>query len=217
MRSAALPSALVLAGLALTVAPRSASAGNPWEELMGPGKPRLWNDPEGRFSIDLPVGWTAAPRRGAPNVVDFIKQHPDFGYTARVTVEMRTLPPGVKTAHFAVKVQDETKRAARAFRLIEADKIEVSGVTAHRTYFTFHELSNVELANEAVQLALLAGERGFIITFVCASGAREVFWEDFEKMVRGFAGRGPGESGPMPKERKRLRAGEMVNPDGVQY
>ncbi|MCK6551243.1 hypothetical protein L6R52_35740 [Myxococcota bacterium] len=217
MRLALTASSLVLASLALAALPRAASAGNPWEELMGPGKPRLWNDPEGRFSIDLPVGWTAGARRGMPNVVDFIKEHPDHGYTARVSVEMRTLPPGVKTAHFAVKVQDETKRAARAFRLLEADKVEVSGVTAHRTYFTFHELSNAELSNEAVQLAFLVGERGFVITFVCAAGARGVFWEDFEKMLRGFSGRGPGETRPMPKERKRIRAGEMVNPDAVQY
>jgi hypothetical protein len=52
---------------------------------------------------------------------------------------------------------------------------------------------------------------------MCASGTRGVFWEDVEKMLKSFSGRAPGDDSPMPKQRKRIRAGEMVNPDGVGY
>lgn len=208
--------ALILAG-ALLVAPSLAEAGNPWEELMGPGKARLWTDPEGRFFLDLPVGWTAEARRGETGIVDFTKLHPDNGYAAHVTVEIRTVPPDVKTAHFADRVEDETRRQAPGYRLLERDRAQISGISAVRTYFTFRELQNAELTNEGVQLVLVNGERAFIITFVAAAGTRGVFWEDFEKMVKGFGARAPGDESPMPKQRKKVRAGEMVNPDAVGY
>ena len=68
-------------------------SGNPWEDLMG-HKPNLWTDPQARFFLDLPVGWEAKEREGLP-VVDFWKNHPDNGFVAHVTVEMRALPPNV--------------------------------------------------------------------------------------------------------------------------
>jgi hypothetical protein len=204
-------------GLVL-LAPATALAGNPWEELMGPGKPIIWNDPGARFYLDLPVGWTAEPRRGEEHVVDFFKQHPDYGHTSRVTVEMRTVPPGVKPAHFAARMLEEVKKQAPRFTMLEADKIPISGVTGHRSYFTYQERGNVELTNEAVQIVFLIAERAFIITFLCPYGTRSIFWEDFEKMVKNFVGRGPGEETlTTPQKRKRVKAGEMVNPDAIPY
>lgn len=198
--------------------PSLARAGNPWEELMGPGKPRLWTDPAARFYLDLPIGWSPSARKQQTSVVDFWKTHEDDGYVAHVTVEMRTVPPDVKTAHFAFRVTDETKAKAHGYRLLEEDRIEVSGTQAYRKHFTYQERKNTELTNEVVQVVFLVGERAFIVSLETALGARGVFWEDFEKMVKAFVGRSPGgESEPLPKERKRIRAGEMVNPDALKY
>jgi hypothetical protein len=209
---------LAFGALAVLLAPAAAFAGNPWEELMGPGKPIIWNDPGARFYLDLPVGWTGEPRQGAEHIVDFWKTHPDSGYVGHVTVEMRNLPPGVKGAHFSSRIEDEVKKTAPQYRLLERGRVPISGVNGHRTYFTFQERNNAELMNEAVQVVFLIGERAFIVTFVCAAGTRGVFWEDYEKMIRGFVGRAPGdESAGTPKQRKRVKAGEMVNPDALPY
>lgn len=215
MRVTFRPFALLLAG-AYLVAPIAAEAG-PWEDLMGEGKPQIWTDPKSRFYLDLPVGWKAKPNPDYP-VVDFWKQHPDYGHTARVSVEMRTLPPNVNTRHFALSHINDIKKRAPQFRMIKESRLRVSGVPAVRMHFTFQERNNVALVNEVTQVILIVGERAFIITLQTAFGAREIFLEDFKKMVKGFTGRAPGEeSRPTPRQRKRVKSGEMVNPDAVGY
>lgn len=205
---------LVMIGL---LAPATALAKNPWEELMG-RKARMWSDPKGRFSIDLPVGWTAKPQSDAP-IVDFWKRHPDHGYVAHVSVAMKTVPPSVDVRHFALHVEKDIKAHARGYKVLERQRVDVSGHRAVRTHFTYRELGNAQLVNEVDQYVVVIGERAFIIAFEHAYGARSIFEEDFGHMVKGFAGRGPGEEGFVrgKKKRRRVRAGEMVNPDAVRY
>lgn len=206
-----------LLALLLLLAPATAWAGNPWEELMG-RKPHLWTDPEARFYLDLPVGWKGTVREGATSVVDFWKRHADYGYVAHVTVEMRRLPPNVAVRHFALQVTEEVKRATKLYRAKGTRAIKVSGTKAIRTEFTHREQGNAQLVNEVTQVVLVVGERAFIIMMETAMGTRPVFAEDFDIMLKGFVGRAPGqESRPMPKKRKRVRAGEMINPDAVKY
>lgn len=209
---------LLLAGLLLASAtPRFADAANPWEELMG-RKPRTWSDPKGRFSIDLPVGWAAKVQDGAP-VVDFWKRHPDHGAVAHVTVMMKTVPPNVNVRHVALHVEKDVKKTARGFQVLERERLSMSGRDAVRTHFTYRELGNAQLVNEVDQYVVVLGERAFVLTFEHAFGARPIFTEDFGHMVKGFAGRAPGEEGVFgkKKKRRRVRAGEMINPDAVRY
>lgn len=207
---------LLLVTIAAGLAPFEAEAG-PWEDLMGPGKPRMWTDPKARFYTDLAVGWEAKPRPDVP-VVDFVKQDRDRGLSAHVQVEMRMLPPNVNTRHFALRVLEQTKKRAPQYRQLGEDRLKVSGVPAVRTHFTYRVHGNAAMQNEVVQTVFIVGERGFIVTLETLAGARGVFWEDFEKMLKGFSGRAPGEeSRPLPKRRKRVKSGEMVNPDAVKY
>lgn len=203
----------LLLGLAV---PQIAEAKNPWEELMG-RKPRTWTDPEGRFSIDLPVGWTAKPQASAP-IVDFWKRSADHGAVAHVTVTIKPVPPGVNVRHLALHVEKDIKARARGFQVVERGRLQVGGQPAVRTHFTYRELGNVQLVNEVDQYVLVIAERAFILTFEHAYGARPLFEEDFGYMVKGFSGRGPGERILRgKKKRRRVRAGEMVNPDAVRY
>ena len=189
----------------------------PWEDLFGEEKGKIWNDPEGRFTIALPIGWKSKVHKGAP-VVDFWKTNPDLGYTAKATVLMRTLPPKVKIRHFAVRMLDQTKSSVQGFRMLSQSRRTVDGLPAIQTHFTYRERNNAQLTNEVVQIALVKGERGFVITLEVAAGTREVFWKDFGKMLKGFGGRAPGmESTAMPKARRRVRKGEMIHPDAVRY
>ncbi len=207
---------LVVPALIFLASP--ARAGNPWEEMFGPEKGKLWTDPSARFYLELPVGWTGQPRKNAPAIVDFVKQHPDTGFVARVTVEMRQIPPGVKVGHFASRIEDEMKQQARAYHLVQRDKVEVSGTTGIRTYFTHQEQNNAELVDEVVQVVFIESERAFIVTFMCAAGTRGVFWEDYERMMKSLVGRGVGdESLPLPKKKRPMKAGEMINPDKIPY
>jgi hypothetical protein len=208
--------ALALATAGLPAAP--ALAGNPWEDLMGPGKPRTWTDPEGRFSLDLPLGWEAKASTGAASV-DFWRDHKDSGFVARVTVEVRTLPPGVSTRHFALKVRDETRRAAPGFRLLGEERRVIGGQEATWTQFVYAERGNAQLQNEVVQVVMVRGERAFLVTLEMALGTREVFLEEFETMLRGFSTGGattPGEAG-RPGSRRKIKSGEMINPDAIGY
>lgn len=184
---------------------------------MGPGKPRLWTDPKARFYTDLPVGWEAKPSDVAP-IVDFVKRNRDNGHTAHIRVEMRTLPPGVNTRHFALRILEDVKKKAPGFKQVGEDRPKISGVPAVRTQFTYRVHGNAALHNEVVQAVFIIGERGFIITLETRVGVRGVFWEEYEKIINGFAGRAPGDEGrPTPKRRKRVKSGEMVNPDAVRY
>lgn len=195
----------------------SARAENPWEELMG-RKPRLWSDPQGRFTIDLPIGWSADEKQSANGMIGFWRQHPDYGHSAHVTVEIKNLPPGVKLAHFGVRVAEDVQKVAKNYNPIEEDRIDLGGMPAIRRYFTYQEKAHAQLTNEVVQIIAVSGERGYIITLETGYGVRQIFWEDFNLMLRGFSAgaemridRKPGEG------RKRLKAGEMVNPNGVPY
>lgn len=210
---------LVLTSVLLSaIAMPSPALAGPWEELFGPGKGRLWVDPSARFYLELPVGWTAEPRKGASSFVDLWKVNPDNGFRAHVTVEMRSLPPGVKAAHLAARVEEEARRAAYQFRMVQKDKIEISGTTGYRAYFTHQERNNAELTDEVVQVVFVATERAFIITFECGFGTRPVFWEEYERMMKTFVGRGVGEESlPLPKKQKPARSGEIVNPDAVPF
>ncbi len=206
-----------LLALALLAVPAAAFAGNPWEELMG-RKPNTWADPKARFSIDLPVGWTAAERAGVP-VVDFWKTHPDNGYVAHVTVEMRNLPPNVNVRHFALSVTNDVKAATKLYKPIGESRIAISGTHGIRTDFAHRERGNAQLVNEVTQVVFIVGERGFVLMMENAAGTRPAFQDDFDIMLKGFVGRAPGQE-ILPvdaKKRRKVRAGEMINPDAIKY
>ncbi len=193
----------------------TAHAGNPWDELMGTGKPKMFNDPEGRFSIGLPIGWKAVNQG---EITTFSKSNSDLGATAVVNVEMRPVPPKVRLSHFVHRVTQETVAAAPNYQVLSKDKTTVSGAPAQRVHFRYQERGNAQLANEAVQVIFITGERAWVITFLTALGARSIFWEDFGQMVKYFTARGATE--PVVRKRKRrrkLKAGEMVNPDMIKY
>ena len=196
--------------------PQTALAGNPWEELMGPGKGNIWTDPQGRFSINLPVNWKAA-KANESQVVTFSKINKDRGHSAIVNVEMRTLPPGVKLSHFALHVEKELKKSARNLRKGTSTRIAVTGRKAQKTEYSYQERGHALRTNYASRVVLIDGERGWIITFLSAYGAQGIFMEEFDKMISSF---NPGSTGrPVRpgKKRKKLRAGEMVNPELLKY
>ncbi len=206
---------LVLVAPAL--APATAEAGNPWEDLMGPGKPQIWTDPQSRFHLDLPVGWKALPDEH-PTVVRFGRHHPDYGLSALVTVEVRSVPDGVSLRHFAVRVEQEVEASAPGYQLLGEDKIRVSGRRAIRRHFQYRDRNNAQRYREVVQVITVLPERAFVITLETGYGSRGIFWEEYEKMVNGFRGRTPAEDHlPMPKQRRRIKSGEMINPDAVRY
>ncbi len=206
-----------LAALMLVLLSPPADAKNPWEELMGPGKPRMWADPQGRFYLDLPVGWKAVPRKDEP-VVDFWKQNVDNGFVVHATVLMRPVPPKVSVRHYALKVEQETKQSAPRYQRVSKEKTTMSGVPARKTRFIYMERGHANLVNEAEQHVFIIGERAFVVTFEMARGVYPAFEEDIEKMVKGFVGRRPGDENlATPKARKRIKSGEMVNPNAVRY
>ncbi|MBI2373166.1 MAG: hypothetical protein HYV07_04130 [Deltaproteobacteria bacterium] len=205
--------------LSLILAAPPVLAGNPWEELMG-RKPQMWSDPEGRFAVDLPQGWKATSKNRAPNIVEFFKTESEHGLTAKVSMEIRTVPKGVKLAHFVQRVNEESNRAVRELRIVETDQLEVSGTQARRQLVTYQLFGHTELRAEAVQVIMVGEERAYVFTLETPFGARGLFWEDFEIMVKGLSLSGTGAPAMRTSPdapRKKLRAGEMVNPDELKY
>lgn len=183
---------------------------------MGDEKPRTWVDPDGRFSLDLPIAWKAMSPKGAP-IVDFVKNVPHHGIAAKVSVEMRSIPPGVRLTHFDLAIEREMKKSARNYRLLAQEKLQVGESTARRRHFTYQEFGNAQLTNEAVQIVLVTDSTAWIITLLTAAGARDHFQADFDKMLKRFNPSGEVRSVVGAKKRKKLRSGEMVNPDLIKY
>jgi hypothetical protein len=204
--------------LALMLPTSTALAGNPWEELMGKDQGKTWTDPGGRFSLKKPVNWTARPRKGAPQFVDFEKTHPDYGHSARLTVEMRYIPPKVRLSHFALRVEKEIRKQARNYRPLAREKTKLDNKSGIRTHFTYQVRGNAQLTNEVQQIIAISGERAWIITFETAAGVQRIFQEDYRRMIRTFSAMAAGEiTTQRGKKRRRIRAGEMVNPDMIKY
>lgn len=202
--------------ITLALVPATALSGNPYEDLFG-RKPQLWTDPDGRFAIDLPVGWEAKYKSGEPYVA-FIRVDQDQGLSAQVTVELKPLPPETRLNHFLLRVQEDTKKLAPGYRVIDQDKVTIAGVDARRTLFTYQVRGNAQLSNEVVQVVLVQGDRGFIITMETVLGGRARFWEEFELMTKGFSPHAlAGTAGPTRQGRQKIRSGELVNPDALKY
>lgn len=207
--------------LALLMLPVAAGAqSNPWESTFG-RKPKIWTDPDGRFSLDLPPGWNPVKTKDpAPNPVMITCAREDSGQRAVLSVEMRMLPPGTRLAHFAQRVDEEVRGVARQYRPIDQDKIEVSGVTAQRKLFSYQQMAHAEMLAEVTQVMFIIGERGFVITLETGFGARLGFWEDFELITKSFSGAAPGEETRAVSPggtRKSLGPGQMLNPDVAKY
>jgi hypothetical protein len=101
--------------------------------------------------------------------------------------------------------------------MLSEDRITVSGASAIRRHFTYQEQAHAQLTNEVVQIIFLVGERGFVMTLATALGVRQAYQDDFDRILQSFVGSAPGEEVPTPTKRKKIRSGEMVNPDGVPY
>ena len=67
------------------------------------------------------------------------------------------------------------------------------------------------------QILLITEERAWTVTLSTAQNAGALFAEDFERMVKYFNPSSAGEPLQPKKRRRRLKAGEMVNPDRLQY
>ena len=205
--------ALGLLGVATSTA---AWAANPWEQLMG-RKPEVWSDPGGRFSTDLPVGWKAEAKETDP-VVRFVRVHPGTGLTAQIEVQMRPLPNDVRATHLDAHVQGENRSQAPGYKVLERKKVSVAGTQGVQTYFSYRARNNADLGREVVQTVFVLGERGYILTLETLAGARPLFWEEFELILKGFSVRGSAqEPRTSSNRRRRIRAGEMINPDAVGY
>lgn len=207
----ALPLLLALAG------PGVAMAKTPWEQLMG-RKPQTWTAEDGRFSLDLPVGWVPTETEGGPT--HFARTHDGTGVPAEVLVELRPLPPGVKSAHFDAHIQEEMKRRAPGYTVLGRSGLKMDGRDARQTHFRYRALDNTELHREVVQTTLVAGRTGVVLTFETLAGGRQLFEEELKLMIEGFA-LGGAPSAPSATKRsggrRKIRAGEMINPNAVGY
>ncbi len=180
-------------------------------------KPRPWHDPSGRFSLDLPVGWTAHADEDSGRVA-LVRTHEETGAVAEMQVELRILPPGVRAAHLDAHVQRENRDRAPGYQLRDRRKLVVSGAEAVQTLFTYRARGNAQLGREVLETVFVVGERGFVLTFETLLGARSLFSDELELILTGFSARGSGEAPRgSSRQRRKIRAGEMVNPDAVGY
>ena len=141
-------------------------------------KRKHWSEPNGRFSLNLPVNWKHVQSNNK-GVVQFSKHHKDHKQKAFLTVEMTPLPPGVRLSHFNLKTERELKKTTRNLRKGEVAKLTVSGQPARKTEYAFQERGHALRTNYALRVTV-DGERGWTLTFLTAYGAQGIFMEEFE-------------------------------------
>lgn len=191
----------------------------PWQEMFtGRGKPVHWDDPEGRFRLDLPRGWKGPPidDEDAPPIGASVQFYRSEGAPAVLLVDMRNLPEGAALPHFSAQIEAEAKRAAPGYKQLSLKHKRVSGLRAIRRRFVYRDRNNAQLMKDVTQYVLLHEHRGYVLSFVCALGQRPALKKELELLIEGFSlGGAAPQTGP--GGRIRLKAGEVVNPKGLRY
>ena len=207
-----------LALLSLVIAP-NAFAQTTWQEIvMGDLPTKRYSDPRGRFSTEIVTDWRAEVNKQNPQITDFLKTNSQTGIRAHATVEVRNIPNGTKLKHFVNRNLENIEAKAPRFRMIGRKKIVLGGRRAYRVIFGYQNKNNAEQKNEVTQIYLLSGEKGYILSLETALGAGRYFAYDFKKMSEGFSVGGFTEAPTTPgRARKRIRAGEMIDPDAIGY
>lgn len=212
-RLALLPLAALFAWLPLQVAQAA-----PWQELFtGKQKPTRWDDPAGRFGIDLPRGWQGPSlEEDAPPVGPVVQFMRTLGSPAALLVDTRNLPPRATLVHFASQIEAEAERSAPGYRRVWQKRTRVGGLPAIERRFTYRDRNNAQLMKDVTQLVLIQDHRGFVLSFICPLGQYPALATELKLLKGGFSlGGAPAQVGP--EGRIRLKAGQVVNPKSLRY
>ena len=155
--------AAVLGGLALS-APVAAGAAAGWTTFA---HPRLG------FTLSYPPGWEVAP---ATTGVVLLVVGPSpagvSGLRMNVSVTHEEVPPGMTVEQYDSQNESGMGLLFTGYRRLRADRTQVGGHPAIVRYYTWVRGDGVELYQ--VQLAAIAGSRGYVVTGTTAAASRRL-------------------------------------------
>ncbi|MDR7471449.1 MAG: DcrB-related protein [Armatimonadota bacterium] len=155
--------AAALCGL-LLVASGAASAATGWATFT---HPRLG------FTLSYPPGWEVA--RTATGVVLLVVGPPPAGVSGlrmNVSVTHEEVPPGMTVEQYDSQNESGMGLLFTGYRRLRADRTRVGDYPAVVRYYTWIRGDGVELYQ--MQLAAIAGTRGYVVTGTTAAASRRL-------------------------------------------
>jgi hypothetical protein len=147
-----------------------------------------WADPQGRFSIGAPAGWTSVPRPqslvGTP-VVEFL----DPTARAELDVAVDSGARAVSPEQYAAGVELAMQQQVHGYAAEQTMPLNLAGTAAFQRLFTFaqQDASGAQHQARGLQIVVLKGSTPYIIS---ATAPAEVFAAAynpvFQQMVDSF-------------------------------
>ncbi|HEX5504555.1 MAG TPA: DcrB-related protein, partial [Thermomicrobiales bacterium] len=161
----------------------SPAAGAPTAGVVG--TTRRYQDPAGRFSLNVPADWTKSDALSGDNIVAFIAPAADSGFRANVNVILSDVSgdPGLTVEQLARETDAQQRQTFNDYRTISLEPLEIGGRPAYRLIYQV-TLGSVALQQE--QIFLLDGTTAHVLTFSALSGNFARYASTFDTIAASY-------------------------------
>jgi hypothetical protein len=147
---------------AATAPAASPAAGTPTAGVVG--TTRRYQDPAGRFSLNVPADWTKSDAFSGDNIAAFVAPTGDGGFRANVNVILTDVSgdPGLTVERLARETDAQQRQTFKDYRTISLEPLQIGGRPAYRLIYRV-TMGNFDLQQE--QVFLLDGATAHVLTF----------------------------------------------------
>jgi hypothetical protein len=143
-----------------------------------------FEDTQGRFSLDLPAGWSFAPQPGDASGVYFRRVWE--GMPANATVRFMTFTVPIDLNAFAARIAAASDQEP-GFRLLQSEPVLVAGTTAIGRRFVTFVGGNKRLTKVVEQrLGMLGPFKAYVLHAETLADVFGTFEKDFETLFSSF-------------------------------
>jgi hypothetical protein len=143
-----------------------------------------YTDPEGKFTLDYPEGWSALPKESTSSILDVtLTNHPSG--SGVVTMSIDNSDSSNHSVEDLVAIDmDSTKGNSKNFRLLNGPVYVDYNVSGHKTgtYTYTHDLSGEQ--KTVLKLGTKFNDRFLILSYIANQNDFDSYLPSIEKIIR---------------------------------
>jgi hypothetical protein len=149
------------------------------------GASQRYRDPAGRFSFDVPAGWTKEASFSGESIVAFVAPAAEAGFRANFNVILTDVPdaPGLTVEQLARQADAQMQQTFKDYTPLALEPLQVGGQPAYRLLYRV-TMGSVALQQE--QLYLLDGTTAHILTFTAQPDTFAQYAATFEAIAASY-------------------------------